>query len=143
MSKELFQYDPLAVSVTIGTIILDGYIEGEFVTIARDQERHTKTVGGDGSTIRNKRHNNNARVTVRVMDSSPVNAQLEALAASGAIVAFAMTDNNGTDKWSASLAWMVSPADDAKGVEAGQNEWMVDLHQAKLVRGGLTEVTLS
>lgn len=140
MARELFNYDPLAVSVQIGDVILDGYIEGEFVSVARDQENFTKTMGGDGSTIRNKRHNANARVTVRIMDSTPINADLEGLAASGEIVAFSMTDNNGGDSWSAAKAWLVSPADDAKGTEGGQNEWFVDLHQAKFARAGLAQV---
>lgn len=51
----------------------------EGITTAMDGEKNTKTMGADGSGMHSLRASNGGKITVRLLKTSPVNAQLSQL----------------------------------------------------------------
>lgn len=51
----------------------------EGITVAMLEDKSTMTIGADGSVMHSLHASNGARVTIRLLKTSPVNAQLNAL----------------------------------------------------------------
>jgi hypothetical protein len=123
-------YDPKQCAVTFANVQLTGWADGDFITIANASDAFTAQVGTDGEVTRSRTNNNMATITIRTMQSSPVNDLLSALhrmdllLPNGAGVApFQLQDLNGTSDYFAEHAWIVKAPDAKFGREAAEREW--------------------
>lgn len=139
--SRIAQYDPKKVLVIIGGAIMSGFSDGGLVTVARNEDAWTLQVGTDGEGTRSKTNNKSGRITVPLMQSSPSNDVLSALAiadelSNGGVVPILIKDSNGTTVCGAKAAWIVKIPDAEYGREAGPREWILESHEIDIFLGG-------
>lgn len=138
MSTKIYDADQVSM-VFMGVPISSGFADGEFLRIEQVSEDFTAKVGTDGETTRSKTKNRNAKITLRLMQSSDGNAALSAinnidiLGSNGAGVGpMLVRDRQGTSLYGASKCWIEKPPDVSFDREATEREWT--LHCADLTR---------
>lgn len=132
MSNETRVFDLDQLTMTFGNILLDdGFADGETCTIVRDAESFTAVVGSDGSVTRSKTRNKLTTVTIKLMQSSPLNEQLSALleldenTPGGAGVGSLLVRDRQSGLTQSHLpkAWIVKPPDQSFDRTATAREW--------------------
>lgn len=132
MSGRVTTYDPTRVIASIGPVLLTGFADGEAITIERDADAETPSVGVDGDVVRVRSANKLARVTVRLQGGSPANAGLRALRAlNNPLIpqadqgAFMMTDLNTGTRVFSNTAWVSKEPLPSLSAEAPVYEWEI------------------
>lgn len=132
MSGRVSSFDPLRVIATIGPVLLTGFADGEAITIERDADAETPSVGVDGDVVRVRSANKVARVTVRLQGGSPANLALRAMRAlNNPLVpgadqgAFMMTDLNTGTRVFSNTAWISKEPLPSLGADAPVYEWEI------------------
>jgi hypothetical protein len=133
--------DQIALAV-VGIPIEAGFAEGEFLTIEVPEKFTTKR-GARGDVTRSKTFNGESTATIRLMQKSPSNAALSALAAldekapNGAGVGpFVAKDMQGATLYTASKCWVKKPADGKFGAEDIVREWQIGIADLVAVEAG-------
>jgi len=136
-------YDPKRVSVLAGGVPISGWAEGEFITIVFDEDTFQKVVGTDGHTSRSKNSNRNARLTIKLMQTSKSNDVLSALHnldvltdGGAGVVPWMIKDNNGTMLFTTAKGWVVKPPDRSFDKTAKNRDWAVDCTDCVDFEGG-------
>lgn len=136
-------YDFDQVSCIFGPVILDGFADGDAITIEPDAPFFTKYVGADGKVTRAKTLNRCTKVTIRLAQSSSANDQLSAilnadlLAPNGAgIVPFALTDRSGRSVFAAEHCWISEAPSASFTNDVGTREWILECGRTELFFGG-------
>lgn len=136
-------YDSNQVKVSFAGAPLQGYADGEFLTITLNEDSFSTVVGTDGEVSRSKTNNLTAAIEIRLMSTSPSNDILSAIynadliANGGAGVgAFLVTDLNGTSEFLAGNAWIVKGADVSYDREANERVWMLSCDRMNMFVGG-------
>lgn len=136
-------YDFDQVTVAFGPILMDGFQDGEGVTIEQDTDGFTKKIGADGKVTRSKTLNRSARVTIKLMQTSACNDLLSAVynldiaAPNGAGVGpLYIRDRNGRSVFSAAEAWIAKAPDVTFDREATAREWIIDCAVLDQFHGG-------
>ncbi|WP_349304963.1 phage protein [Paenibacillus sp. Marseille-Q4541] len=116
-------YDPKQVVAVVGGVYLTGFSE-DMVTVVKDEENWTTTVGAQGDTVRSKVHNPLGTITVTLQSSSPQVAYLNSLANSGKLVPVSVVYNGDPKETNtATEAFIKKPADREYGAESGDREY--------------------
>ena len=136
-------YSPDQVSIVFSGVLMDGLGEDTFLTLAKNSEAYTTTVGVDGKVTRNKILDESGTFTITLSASSNVNDQLSAiynldrLTPGGAGVGpFTVRDNSGRTLLHCPEAWISSYPDLEFGQENGENEWVISFSKCEVVIGG-------
>ncbi len=137
-------WDASRVTVVFGSIIVDGYADGEGLSVEFNEDAFSLTVGIDGKAVRNKILNRSARVTLNLLASSATNDalnavyQLDQVVPNGAGVApLAIRDHNGRSLLTSPAAWIARPPDFTVDQEAGTRTWIIDCNPLDSFVGGL------
>jgi hypothetical protein len=137
-----FDYSADEVDVLIAGVPVTGFADGEFITI-EFPESFTLQKGSDGDNTRSRTNDTTARVTIKLMQSSPSNDILSALynadrlARNGAGVgAFMVKDNQGRSLYVAPACWIVKHPDVSFDREAQPREWVIDVSDIQPFTGG-------
>lgn len=132
MAPRLGIYDFDQVSVIFGPVVLEGFQDGEGVTIEPGAETFTMVVGADGHVARSKTLNKTATVTIKLLQTSACNDLLSALhnldrdTPNGAgVVPLTIRDRNGRSLYFAPQAWISDAPDVTFDREATAREWTV------------------
>lgn len=141
MSNPLYTYDFKEVSVILNGNILTGFIEGDAIEVAPDEDDWSLQVGADGESTRSKRNNNSATVTIRLMQTAASNDVLNALyqadkLSSTGKAAMLIKDNSGRSIHAAEEAWIQKAPTASYGNEAGSREWVLRTHNLVSTFGG-------
>jgi len=117
--------------VTVGTIPISGFGDGDAIVIAKDSDAWTKTVGADGEVCRHKTNNESGSITFNLMYSAAVTALLDALRTADALTGAGTVPINVTDLASGSeffvpAAWLKKSPDVTLGREAGDRQFVFD-----------------
>lgn len=123
-------YSPKKVSLTVGSVLISGYMEGTFITVERDADSFTKLVGADGEVARSASVDKSGTITVTLMQTSDSNDLLSALAFADEATftgkfPVMVKDANGTSKHISDTAWLVKPAMKEYGQEITGVEWTI------------------
>jgi hypothetical protein len=142
-TPNLTVYDFDRVSCIMGPVILDGYADGDAITVEPDAPFFTKYVGADGKVTRAKTLNRCTKVTFRLAQSSAVNDQLSALlngdllAANGAgVVPFALIDRSGRTVIAAEHCWVSEAPSVSFTNDVGTREWVIECGRTELFIAG-------
>lgn len=125
-------YDPKKMLVTIGTIPITGWADGDFITITQPEDTFTKVRGADGMIERVLRHVLDAEITISLMRGSPINDALTTLFLIDreeglGKVPFLLKDLNSTTTIASFLQCWIKKLPDLVGSTGdGQKEWVVD-----------------
>lgn len=134
-------FNPLQVSVIVGTKALTGWAAGSFVTVSMDEDAFAKKVGTDGEVTRSKSNNNTGSITITLDQASASNAYLSGLAlldraSGGGVIPVLIRDANGETLISAESAWVKKMPDVEYSNESLDREWVLDCGSLEYFVGG-------
>lgn len=137
----LRQYDPKQISLIVGGKIITGYADGTFVTPERNEDAFMLKVGVDGEGSRSKNANKSGKITIVLMQTSPSNDYLSALAladelSGNGVVPALMKDNLGTTLVTALSAWVKKIANPEMAKEVGTRTWVIETDELNMLVGG-------
>lgn len=142
-SPRFSTYDPSQVSIVFSGVLMDGLGEDTFLTLSRNAESFTTTVGVDGKVTRNKILDESGTFTITLQSSSNVNDQLSAiynldrLTPGGAGVGpLTIRDNSGRTLLHCPEAWIQAPPELEFSQEAGDVEWTIAFSKIEFFAGG-------
>lgn len=116
MSKN---YSPGDVSLIIGGSI----IKFDAVTVSRNEDKNTMSVGTQGEVTRTKNLSNLSTITVLLPQSSSDNAILSAHEVANSVVSILVKDNGGTSLHTMPEGVITGVPDSEYGKEHVQREW--------------------
>lgn len=116
-------YDPNDVSVIVASVYLTGFGD-DVVTVSKDEDNFTVSVGAQGDVVRSKVNNPLGTITVTLQATSPQVPYLNSLANSGRAVPVSVIYSGDPKEISTSTeAYVKKPADREYGKEAGTREF--------------------
>jgi len=140
---DLREYSGDQIFVSFFGLPLGGWADGEFVRIERENPAFEDVVGTDGEVTRYKTMDERATVTIRTMQSSPVNDQLSALHNSDkntpggvGVGALLIQDLQGTFVSTAEKAWISKEPDVSFDRAPTEREWVIRVARLVTVHGG-------
>lgn len=117
-TPKLTHYSFDQVTVALGPILMDGYQDGEGISIEQTEAGFTKHVGADGKVTRSKTLDKTATIYIRLMQTSAQNDPLSVLyqtdinAPNGAgVVPLYIRDRSGRSLHTAAEAWIEKAPD--------------------------------
>jgi hypothetical protein len=136
-------YDSNEVAIAVGGIPIEGYADGQFLSITRTSDGFTTVVGTDGTVARSKTNDHRAIIEIALLQTSPSNLTFTALwnadrrAPGGAgIFAFLCTDLNGTSLYTSGNAWVQKGPDITMDREATSRTWVLECDNLQDFTGG-------
>ena len=134
-------YDPDKVVVTFGPAVVSGIAAGTFVSVERNEDAFTVTVGADGETARTRNNNRSGTITITLLQTSSSNdmlssfAQLDEKSATG-VLPLVVKDLLGNTLCVAPNAWVKKIANAEFGKEHGDREWVLESDLIEMFVGG-------
>lgn len=124
-------YRPKDVIYTYAGSIIDGFADGTFLSVARNEDSATYQRGGQGGGTRTLSADKSGRVTATLQQTSPSNAIFSAQLAlaelsGGGIASGQVSDKSGNDLHDFETGWVVRPADSDYANELNNREWIVE-----------------
>jgi len=134
-------YDPAQVNIIFAGIPIEGYADGTFITVARDNPSWNSVVGSDGEGARAKSNDKSGTITITLMQSSIANDALSALSivdeqSNDGIGPFLIKDLSGRTLCAAETAWIEKPADAEFAREISNREWVIKTDALDMFSGG-------
>lgn len=134
-------YDPAAVNIIFAGIPIDGFADGTFITVARDNPSYNLSIGSDGEGARAKSNDKSGTVTITLMQNSRTNDLLSALSiadelSGDGIGPFLMKDLSGRTLCAAETAWLEKPSDVEFAREITNREWVIKTDALDIFAGG-------
>lgn len=117
------------VVITVGTVIVTGFTDGDFVTVKFDEDRYTHKAGADGEVGRAKNASRAGTIEITLSATSSANDELSALfhldnlGGIDAPIPVSVTDLSGTSFAAAAKAWIKSSPDMTFGKDVGDRVW--------------------
>lgn len=137
------EYDPDQVLVYFAGRRLQGFADGEFITVAQDSDGFGDVVGTDGEVSRSKTNDRRAVATVKLMQTSDSNDFLSTVhqsdldAPNGAGVGtFIMQDLSGRTLVHDDAAWVQKFPDTSNDRTSKGVDWAIRLPSPTRVVGG-------
>lgn len=141
MSTKFFDPDQVAISFAGGQ--LQGFADGEFITVEQLSDGFNDVVGTDGEVARSKSNDQRATITVKLLQTSSSNLFLSGVhnldlnAPNGAGVgAFLMQDLQGNTIVAGQQAWIVKFPDASMDRTPKSREWQIRVAVVSRVEGG-------
>lgn len=121
-------YDLKHMMIVLGNIILEGFAEGESITIEEDGDIFNSKGGADGQTDRVRNNTVGLDIVLRLAQTSKVNDKLSALKTIDEItlkgaVPFFLKDLNGKTLVTAVNCWIKKAPALVLGSEVNEREW--------------------
>ena len=129
--------------IIIGPYSMEGFADGDVLVVAHDEQSVTKTIGATGEAARAVTNNRAGTITVSLMQTSHVNAQMSALnvadeSTGSAVVPFLAMDTGGADVHIAPHVWLNKSPDATYGRDVGRNTYVFDTGDLSSFLGGST-----
>jgi len=131
MNPNVGTYDIRKLVVTLGTILITGWADGECFNIVQPEDSFEKQRGADGTVERYAKNISDAEITITLLPSSLSNDALTALhkidkETGLGKVPFLMKDLNSITTIASFLqAWIVKAPDSPRGNTPTTREWMI------------------
>ncbi len=127
----VYTYDPSEVAVIVGGAIMQGFADGTFVEVERDEQAYEKVTGADGETSRAKTNNKSGNITITLKQTSPSNDILSGImiadeADNSGVVPVLIKDRLGNTVFASSAAWVQQMPSSAYSKEIEEREWVLD-----------------
>lgn len=127
-----------------GSVILsEGGVAGEGITIAFVEDKSSMLIGADGEGMHSLKATKAARITVRLLKNSPLNAALNAMyrfqtTGTGAYHGqntISLSNPLWGDEHACQQCAFVKHPDNVNAIEGGTNEWLFDSIKTDTVLG--------
>src|SRR5262249_47248753 len=123
-------YDPDQIVIYAAGVRIQGYADGEFVTVEQMADAFASVVGTDGEVARSKSNDRRLKVTLKLLQTSQSNGILSAIhqvdlnSVNGAgVFTFQIQDLQGTTLVHGDQAWIVKWPDSSFDRTAKDREW--------------------
>ncbi len=143
MPRRASYYDPDQVVILAAGARIQGFADGEYITVEQVSDGFQDVVGTDGEVARSKSNDRRATVTIKLLQTSPSNDVLSAIhradldAPNGAgVFAFQMMDLQGTSIVHGAKAWIVKFPDTSMDRTAKSREWQIRIATVDRFVGG-------
>jgi hypothetical protein len=142
---EFGSFDVNQLTILVGAILIDsGFAEDDVVKVEPGDDDWLIVKGADGSVARSKSNDKTAKVTLRLLQTSPKNALLSAARALDAntpggagVGPFMLNDRSGVTKIAASKSFILGrPKDISFGKTIKVREWVIFLADEVQLLGG-------
>ncbi len=137
-------YDPLKVAITINGQTVEGFADGTYISVSRNNQSWTVQSGASGETARAKSNDRSGIVELTLMQTSAFNDILSGLFFSdegelnaGKFV-FALIDQNGNTNLAADQMWVQQPPTVEFGKELGDRVWTLETGSLLYISAGGT-----
>lgn len=126
-SKFLGTYNPDEVVLNLGSLLISGFAEGTFVTVAKaDPELYKTHVGAKGEVSRTKNLNNSGTIAFTLKGTSPSNAQLDLLKFNPALLPVSVENKSDAEYFAGGAeAWVHNDPDKAFADTEQNVEWII------------------
>lgn len=137
----LYTFDIKKCLVLVGLARIQGFADGEAVSVELDDDLYQKLTGADGDTSRARRHGLASSAKLTLMQTSPSNDILMALAIAdrvnnAGVVPFTVKDLLGTTTLFAAYCWVKKTPAVVLGKELTNREWTLDIASIEEFVGG-------
>lgn len=136
-------YDPDQVLVYFNGVQMEGFADGEFITVEQKADAFQSVVGSDGEVARSKSNDRRATATIKLLQTSSSNALLSAIlnidlntSGGAGVGTFLMQDLQGTTLVQCDSSWIVKYPDDSMDRTAKSREWQIEMANAFRFEGG-------
>ena len=124
-------YDASQVSIIIGTRPLTGFADGAYVTVRRNSDAFSITVGADGEVVRSKTNDRSGQYEINLLQASDDNDFLSELAiadevTNGGLVPILVKDNLGTSIYASESGWIKKVPDSEFAKVSGLRTWLFE-----------------
>lgn len=129
--SRLVSINPQDWDLIFGPLKVDGYAEGEFVTIEQSEDTFLVVAGSNGEIARSLNGNDLSIVTFKLMQTSRSNVvlsglhQLDKATKGRSPQALMVKDGGGTTIWVTPTAWIVKPPNLSGDKQAKPLEWQI------------------
>lgn len=135
------RYNARDVLVIVGGAPMEGFADGEFVVVERNEDSFSLVVGADGEGARAASNNKSGKLTLTLLQTSKSNAVLAALnqadeLTGSGVFPVLVKDNNGADLHEASTAWIAKPAPAPYGKTISNRQWVIETDSLITFPGG-------
>jgi len=129
------------VACIVGGKIGQGFSDGTFIKVERNEQAFSLKVGVDGEGTRAKSNNKSGKITITLMQSSSFNDVLSAFAAADELsntgaVPFFLKDNSGRTLVTALTCWVQKYADSEFAKEVSTRTWVLETDDIEVFVGG-------
>lgn len=141
--SRLLTYRPEDVSIAWNGInITSGLAPDTYITLDRNEDAFTLTVGADGTGARTQNANKSGTIELTLMQNSPINALLAAQAladenitSADVVSALTISDPSGSLIAGAEDCWIKKIPQQELGKEYGTRTWMFECSRLTIVPG--------
>jgi Protein of unknown function (DUF3277) len=143
----LTQYSPddvvFSIAGAIASFDVNGYAEGTFIEIERDEDGWTNYAGALGDICRVRNLNKMGKITVTLMTTAPINSALASLAITDedqmtGVVSVQVKDNSGDMLCDGAEAWILKHPKIERSKEATTVQWVFVVAELQVYAGGNT-----
>lgn len=144
MAAEL--YDPSKVTLTIGTLLVEGYMEGTMISVSWLADANSLAMGGQGVGAMVVSNDLSAETTINLQQTSASNTRLTAIFninRAGLAVPLSVRDGSGATLLAAATVWVKKLPDtgySSNGIEA--RTWVITTDRMNGVVGGNPKAAL-
>lgn len=136
-------FDPAKFEIIFGGKIISGFADGSFIIIRRNDQAFNLKIGTDGQGTRVKSNNFSGQVQFNLMQSSPSNDDLSAIAqadelTNGGVNPLYIKDGTGNTIAAAATAWVQKLPDSEFSNEALTRQWIIETDRLEYFIGGNT-----
>ena len=134
-------FDPKQCQIIVGGHIVQGYADGTFIRVARNNDAFALKVGADGEGARAKSNDKSGTFEITLLGSSASNDVLSGFATAdelnnGGQVPVLLKDSNGTTLCEALTGWVRKKADVEFGKEITDRVWTIESDSIDMLVGG-------
>jgi hypothetical protein len=136
-------YDPDQIVIYFAGKRIQGYADGEFISVENMSPGFASVAGTDGEVARSKSNDRRVKVTIKLLQTSSSNDDLNEIhqtdldSPNGAGVGtFLMQDLQGTSICHGDEAWIVQHPDESQDRTAKSREWQIEIARADRTVGG-------
>ncbi|QBH97295.1 DUF3277 family protein [Limnobaculum zhutongyuii] len=131
------------VFVTVGSVLISGFSDGDAISVKRAEELYTLKVGIDGGVARSRNANKSGTIEIKLLQTSKVNDELSDMfyvdnfgEDGSPVLPISITDGNGRTLCSAGQAWLKAVPEITFGKDIGERSWAFDCADLKVYIGG-------
>ena len=139
----LGSYDPTRQNVVFGDVPIDGFADGTFIKVSRNQDTWTYQPGNSGKGARSRNPDKSGRFEFTLHAGSPSNAYLSSIARTDELLATGIGSCQVKDRTTLSAkcfaqqAWVIKPPDWERQKTIGEITWIIETDEVDVTHDGL------
>lgn len=138
-------YDPTEVTLSFNAVTIDGFGDGTFIKVSRNEPGWSLKIGNSGTGARSRNPNKAGKLEITLLTSSSANALLttialtDELSAEGVGAMFINDRSTLAARCSAENMWIIQMPDFERAKEVGTITWILETDLLNIAHDGLID----